>query len=451
VAALGLLGGGLAVGFQATRGRRAGWLVGAAAVLVGGYVVPLARASRRPPISADAPPLDPEAPPPTFTVLVAARDEANVLPALVGDVAAQDHRSSDGARLFEMVVVDDRSIDGTGEAVTASAAAAGIADRVRLIRRDGPGLPDGKGAALTAAQPDACYGDVVVVLDADARIGPEFLGRLARYVAAGAVAITARRRILDAGESWLAGAQSDEQTLDGEIQRGRWAMGGCSEFRGNGIVVRRDLLAAVGGWHAQALTEDLDLSSRIAAERGATVAWALDAEVWEQPVRSVRGLWRQRDRWAEGAVRRAFEHAPRVLRSAPLSRSARADFAVYVAQLAVPPAILGAIAGAAVRRRPGPALALLGSYLCAGGVLAWDSLRWEVDAQGRPLAGASRVGRALRVALFNALWLITVPGALWHVGARRGQVGYAKMEHLGSEDGPTDRADVASGPFAPRR
>jgi 1,2-diacylglycerol 3-beta-glucosyltransferase len=408
---------------------------------VAGYVVPLARASRRPPISPDSPPLDPDAPPPTFTVLVAARDEANVLPALVRDVAAQDHRSSDGSPLFEMVVVDDRSTDGTGEAVTASAAAAGIADRVRVIRRDGTGLPDGKGAALTAAQPDSCAGDVVVVLDADARIGPQFLGRLARYVAGGSAAITARRRILDAGESWLAGAQSDEQTLDGEIQRARWAMGGCSEFRGNGMVIRRDLLAAVGGWHAEALTEDLDLSSRIAAEHGATVAWALDAEVWEQPVRSVRGLWRQRDRWAEGAVRRALEHAPRVLCSATLSRSARADFAVYIAQLAVPPAILGAIGAAAIRRRPGPALVLLGSYLCVGGALAWDSLRWEVDGQGRPLAGALRVGRALRVALFNAVWLVTVPGALWRVGTRRGEVGFAKMEHLGSGSDGRDEPD----------
>ena len=47
---------------------------------------------------------------------------------------------------------------------------------------------------------------------------------------------------------WLEGAQADEQTLDGELNRGRWAMGGCSEFRGNGIMIRRELLAAVGGW-----------------------------------------------------------------------------------------------------------------------------------------------------------------------------------------------------------
>jgi len=438
-ASLGILFGGLAIGFRATRGGGARRLLGVGALVAGGYVLPLAAASRRPPIEPDAPPLDPAAPPPTFSVLVAARDEATVLPALVRDVAGQDHRAPDGTPLFELVVVDDRSTDGSGEAVLRTAAAAGIPDRVRVIRREGVGLPDGKGAALTAAQPEACRGDVIVVLDADARIEPAFLGRLARYIAAGAGAVSARRRILDADESWLAGAQADEQTLDGEIQRGRWALGGCSEFRGNGIVIRRDLLAAVGGWRAEALTEDLDLSSRVAAERGATVGWALDAEVWEEPVRTFRGLLHQRDRWAEGALRRAFEHGPRVIRSRALSRRARVDFAAYAGQLAIPPAIVGALTGAAVRRRPGPALALLGAYLAAGGALAWDGLRWETDEQGRALAPAVRARRALRVALFNGIWLVAVPGALWRLGTRRGRVGYAKMNHVGGGPGEWTR------------
>ena len=49
--------------------------------------------------------------------------------------------------------------------------------------------------------------------------------------------------------------------------------------------------------------------------RGHGVAWAIDAEVWEEPVRDWDALWRQRVRWAEGAVRRVLEHGPGVLRS----------------------------------------------------------------------------------------------------------------------------------------
>jgi Glycosyltransferase like family 2 len=435
VTALGILVGGAAVGLAAAGGGRSRRFVGLAAMVVGAYVLPLAAASRRPPIPPDAPPLDPALPPPTFSVLVGARDEADVLPDLVGDVAAQDHRGPDGTPLFELIVIDDRSIDGSGQAALTAAADGGIGDVTRVVRRSGTDLLDGKGAALTAVQPGDCRGEVIVVLDADARIGPGFLRRSAAYVRAGAGALTARRRILDADSGWLAGAQADEQTLDGEIQRGRWALGGCSEFRGNGIVVRRDLLAAVGGWRAEALTEDLDLSSRLAAAVGIPVAWAIDAEVWEEPVRTLDGLWRQRLRWAEGGLRRLLEHGPAVLRSPALSGAARADFAAYTGQLAIPPAILGALAGAVVHRRPGPAVVLLGTYLVGGGALAWDGLRWDRDASGAPLAPVERLRRAIRVSVFNGIWLAAIPAAMWRLATRRGRVGYEKMPHIGGGRG----------------
>ncbi len=434
-ASLAILLGGLVAGVGAAGGGRSRGLVGLAALLAGGYVVPLALAGRRPPIRPGAAPLDPGSPAPTFTVLVGARDEAAVLPALVRDVAAQDHRAPDGTPWFELVVVDDRSVDGSGDVVRLTAEAAGIGAVTRIIRRDGEDLPDGKGAALSAAQPDACRGDMVVVLDADARIGPGFLRRLAAYVSAGADALTARRRMLDADAGWLAGAQGDEQTLDGEIQRGRWSLGGCSEFRGNGIVVRRDLLASVGGWRPEALTEDLDLSSRLAATLGITVAWAIDAEVWEEPVRSLDGLWRQRLRWAEGGLRRVLEHGPAVVSSPALGRYARLDFAAYAGQLCIPPVILGTVVGAVVRGRVAPAAILVGTYLAAGGALAWDALRWETGPDGGPLAPPERVGRSIRVGLFSAVWLGAIPAAMWRLATRRGPVGYTKMAHVGGGRG----------------
>ena len=429
--ALGVLFGGLAAGYRATSGRRAATPIALAAAVVAGAVLPVARASRRPPIAPGARPQDPAARPVTFSVVVAGRDEVNVLPRLVADIAAQDWRDPDGTPRFELVVVDDRSADGTAAGVERAATASGIAAVTRVIRREGDHLPDGKGAALTAAQPDVCRGEMIVVLDADARIGPAFLRTLAGYVAAGAPALTVRRRILDADHSDLAGVQADEQTLDGELQRGRWAMGGCSEFRGNGITIRRDLLEALGGWRAAALCEDLDLSSRLAAATGIRVAWALDAEVWEEPVHSWSGLWRQRLRWAEGAFRRLCEHGPSVLRSDRLSPAAKADFAIYAGQLLAPPLILGAVAGAA-RRRPDSAAILLGTYLAIGGGLAYDALRWEADAAGQPLAQEVRVRRAIRSSLFNAIWLGALPGALWRLATRRGRVRYDKMPHLGS-------------------
>jgi 1,2-diacylglycerol 3-beta-glucosyltransferase len=433
-AALATLVGGLVIGDRASRGGVAGLAALAGSCAATAAAVRIAQASRRPPIMPRARPLEGLLPAPTFSVVVAARNEVRVLPGLIADLAAQDHRAPGGQPMFELILIDDRSTDGTAQTALRAAAAAGIGEVTHLVRRGGgDGLAgaalEGKGAALTAAQPSTYRGDVVVVLDADARIGPSFLRSLAGYVGAGERAITARRRILHAGTSALAGVQADEQTVDGELQRGRWALGGCSEFRGNGIVIQRELLERVGGWRADALTEDLDLSSRIAAAEGVRVAWAIDAEVWEEPVLSWSALWRQRVRWAEGAVRRVLEHGPTVLASGRLPPTARADFALYVGQLAAPPILIGALAGGLRRGRPGAGLALLGMYMGTGIGLAWDALRWETDESGARLAPAERGWRAIRAALFGGIWLAAVPSALWRVGTRRGRLRYEKMMH----------------------
>lgn len=446
VAALGILAGGFAIGVLSGHKRLGGAVSLITAGVAIGCAVPVALASRRPPITpedaADA--LASTDRKPTFSVVVGARDEAAVLSRLVADVSRQDYRAADGSPLFELIVVDDRSSDGTAGAVTKAAAEHGMAAFTRVVLRRGEGLADGKGAALTAAQPEICGGDVVLVLDADARLEPWFLRRAAGYFAAGANAVTARRRILDSESGWLAGAQADEQTLDGELNRGRWSMGGCSEFRGNGIMVRRELLAAVGGWRAAALCEDIDLSSRIAAGAGERVVWALDAEVWEEPVRSVGSLWRQRLRWAEGAFRRAFEHGPAIVTSSDLPIGARLDFCAYVAQLAVPPVVLGAAAAAVVTGRRRSVLSIVAGYLGISALLGWDSLRWEKRPDGQPLGSGERLRRGLRVSLFNGLWLLVVPRALADLALRHGPIRYVKMDHDGAGEPSTSTPGTES-------
>jgi glycosyltransferase involved in cell wall biosynthesis len=433
-AALAALGGGVLIGYRAAAGGGLSRLIVAGGTLATiASAAAVAAASRRggPVVleSSDGPSSGDPPSRTTFSVVVAARDEVEVLPRLVRDLAAQDHRTADGKPLFELILVDDRSTDGTAQAALRAAAAGGLSQATRSIRRGGHDLPDGKGAALTAAQPDDCHGDVVVVLDADARVGPGFLARLARHFDAGLDAVTPRRRVLDATSSWLAAAQADEQTADAEIQRGRWLLGGLSEFRGNGIAVRRNLLASVGGWRAEALTEDLDLSSRIAAETGMAVAHATDVEVWEEPVQSWDALWRQRVRWAEGAIVRALEHGPAVLRSSRVAPAAKADFAGYVGQLALGPVIAGALLRSWRTGRGGTARVLLCAYGAVGAALAYDALRWETDRGGAPLLRTERLRRAVRAAAFGGIWLAAVPAAMWRLAMREGPIAYDKMEH----------------------
>jgi hypothetical protein len=75
------------------------------------------------------------------------------------------------------------------------------------------------------------------------------------------------------------------------------------------------------------------------------------------------------------------------------------------------------------------------TYLAAGGTLAFDALRWEAGPDGGPLPFAERLGRSGRAALFGAVWLFAIPGAMWRLATRRGRVRYDKMAHAGGELG----------------
>jgi 1,2-diacylglycerol 3-beta-glucosyltransferase len=360
---------------------------------------------------------------PLLSVVVAARDEVEVLPSLLADLAEQNIRCADGTPQFEVVLIDDRSTDGTFEAMVAGARDPSLL-LSGIVRRPA-GATGGKGAALRSVPPAALRGQAIVVLDADARVDPSFLALVAAHTSAGRAALTARRRIAGAERSAWARVQDDEQTVDALVQLGRDRIGGCAEFRGDGMVVRRDLLASLGGWAVDALTEDLDLSSRLAAV-GVRVAVPPELVLREMPVRGLRPFWYQRMRWAEGSIRRYLRHTVAVARSPALPPRARLDFVVYACQLALPPLLLGAALAGVARRRPLVPLTLVAGYAAGGVALSYSALRagGRADDSTRPM-----VRRAIAVTLFGATWLVVVPAAFVRLAVRRGPAVHARTPH----------------------
>ncbi len=113
-----------------------------------------------------------------ITVVVAAHNEADRLPALLDALESQTHRP------FEVVVVDDRSMDGTGG--FAEARAPRFPVPLRLVRvtdadLEDAGLPPKKHALERGVE--AATHDRLAFTDADGRPGPEWLSTLARWSA----------------------------------------------------------------------------------------------------------------------------------------------------------------------------------------------------------------------------------------------------------------------------
>jgi 1,2-diacylglycerol 3-beta-glucosyltransferase len=278
-----------------------------------------------------------------------------------------------------------------------------------------------KGAVLAFAMP-FLRGDVIGIVDADTSVDPAFLERSMRAWRRdeSAAALQTARHPRNSSVSWLTQGQAIEQLMDLASQCGRWATDGTAELRGNGMFVRRDALEAVGGWSERALTEDLELSTRLSAD-GWHVALAPEVAVHEEAVETLGALWRQRLRWAEGSMRRLLEHGPGLLTgSQPLAR--KADFLAFAAEFLVPPLFATTIVASLVTiPLPQPAdWTVPASLFIAYGVGVFILALAGLGASGQ--RGSRMVLRAAGGALFVSHWLLVVPMALLRIafGPERG-------------------------------
>jgi biofilm PGA synthesis N-glycosyltransferase PgaC len=209
---------------------------------------------------------------------------------------------------YEIIAVDDGSTDATGEILEALAASE---PRLRVLR-----LPAnrGKAAALRAGTQltDAEY---VICLDGDALLDEDALAWMVRALAGSADvgAVTGNPRIRNRSTA-LGRLQIGEfSTLVGLIKRAQMVTGHLFTVSGVVCGFRRRALAEVGYWRTDTLTEDVDVTWRLQLA-GWRVRFEPRALCWILTPETLRGLWRQRLRWATGAVQVFVGCLPEILR-----------------------------------------------------------------------------------------------------------------------------------------
>ena len=102
--------------------------------------------------------------------------------------------------------------------------------------------------------------------------------------------------------------------MDAYFQVGRLYSAGISELRGNGQLVRRDVLLSCGSFNENTVTDDLDLSVRLILSKSKIgIFW--DPPVMEEAVEDISALFRQRQRWAEGGLQRFFDYGRNLILS----------------------------------------------------------------------------------------------------------------------------------------
>ena len=184
---------------------------------------------------------------------------------------------------------------------------------VKHVRREGR---DGfKAGALRAGTRDAT-GDFLLIFDADFVPEPAVLRELLAPMQDPSVGmVQAAWSHLNRDENWLTEAQS--YLLDGHFlyeQGGRYRGGRFFNFNGTAGLWRRTCLEDAGGWEADTLTEDLDLSYR-AQLAGWRFAYLDDVAVPAEIPSTVSALEVQQRRWAQGGVQTGRKVLPRLLRA----------------------------------------------------------------------------------------------------------------------------------------
>ena len=243
---------------------------------------------------------------PTLDVLVAARDEQNVIARLVERLFNLDYPSDK----LKIHIIDDGSMDDTPIILKKLSKKY---EKLNIISRS-KNAGGGKSGALNHAL-KFISGEWVFILDADAQLKNDTLRRVLDFAQKGSwSAVQLRKSVLNTNKNFLTTCQGIEMAMDAYFQVGRLYSAGISELRGNGQLVRRDVLLSCGSFNENTVTDDLDLSVRLILSKSKIgIFW--DPPVMEEAVDNISALFRQRQRWAEGGLQRFFDYGRNLIYS----------------------------------------------------------------------------------------------------------------------------------------
>lgn len=351
---------------------------------------------------------------PRVTVQLPIFNERHVAERLISAVACMRYPRD----RFEVQVLDD-STDATREIAARAVRrwrARGVA--IRYLHRTSR---DGFKAGALREGLSVATGDLIALFDADFMPPPDFLERaIAPFADPRVGMVQARWGHANRNYSLLTRAQA--LLLDGHfvLEHGGRYRGSCFfNFNGTAGIWRRAAIEDAGGWQADTLTEDLDLSYR-AQLAGWRFVFLQDIVVSAELPVEMNAFKSQQHRWAKGSMQSCRKLLPAVLR-APLPFRVKLEAALhltanlnYLLLLALSILIVPAIAA---RTGPGgdPRLLWIDALFFAAAAVSVSSFygvsqralggRWQARLRDLPATIALGLGLAVNnaVAVIEAL------------------------------------------------
>jgi biofilm PGA synthesis N-glycosyltransferase PgaC len=230
---------------------------------------------------------------PLVSIVVPAYNEGKVIRHCVDSILASSYRNT------EIFLVDDGSVDDTLATMREYETRKGV---TVLSRRNG-----GKAAALNAGLAQA-RGEIILFVDADGIFASDTIDKLLSGFESekiGAVCGSDSPANLDRLLTRLANLQTHVGT--GFARRALSQINCLPIVSGNLGAFRRSVLEKTGPFREGFVGEDLELTWRV-HKAGYRVAFQPWATVRAETPSTLRGLWKQRVRWARGLLQTARIH-----------------------------------------------------------------------------------------------------------------------------------------------
>jgi len=253
---------------------------------------------------------------PVVSVVIPARNEERVVGRLLRRITEFTYPKEK----LRVVVVEDGSTDGTGKIIDEFARQYSFIKVLHRERSEAAGKP----AALNEALKHV-MGDFVYFFDADYVPERNILEKLNSAFSDPKVgAVQGRIKVLNEGKLVSRVASLERVGSYRVDQLARDILELIPQFGGTVGGVRRSLLRSLGGFDANVLAEDTDLTFRVYLA-GFKIRYVLNAESYEEAVVGWRGYWRQRYRWSRGHMQCAFKHLWPLLKSKNLTLREKLD------------------------------------------------------------------------------------------------------------------------------
>ncbi|WP_386687825.1 poly-beta-1,6-N-acetyl-D-glucosamine synthase [Lonepinella sp. MS14437] len=208
---------------------------------------------------------------------------------------------------YELIFINDGSKDDTGKIIDQWAAKH---PEIIALHQKNSGKASALNHGLTIAK-----GKYVACIDGDAILDYKAIDYMVHILESDLSygAITGNPRVRNRSTILGRLQVSEFSAIIGLIKRAQGLMGTIFTVSGVCCLFRKDLMIRIGGWSTNMITEDIDISWKIQTA-GYNIAYEPRALCWVLMPERLKGLFRQRLRWAQGGAETIIKYFPQVWR-----------------------------------------------------------------------------------------------------------------------------------------